>query len=162
MFRGKVIMQVDAVDGIIKSIHRMVGKRVVVGVLHDERTDGSDIGNAAIGYLNEHGAPEMNIPPRPHLSLGVRAVQYSWMGHLRWAGVEATEGHDPEEQLRRAGEVARDGIRHYIEQGLYPPLRDVTIKHRHAAGGMPVSTLPLLHTRAYINAIDYEVRDAPG
>ncbi|MEN4571804.1 hypothetical protein ABEG61_12895 [Pantoea agglomerans] len=150
----------DNAQSILDALKELVNKDVLVGIPEskDERDDG-DIGNAAIGYINENGSPAQNIPPRPHLKPGVRSVEQDFMPHLKSAARKALEG-DAEgavTSLDRAGTVAANGVKRYITVTGFTPLADATIANRLRRGR--TGNKPLIDTGEYRRSITHIVRD---
>lgn len=149
--KPSLTVTVDHTDEVIKSIYRLIGKRVAVGVMRDQRMDGG-IGNAALGYIHEHGAPEVGVPPHPHLVPGIQSVQMKWMAQLRWAGVETLNGKTPDARLEQVGQIAVEGIRAYVQAGVPPPLLKETLARRKGN-----HTQPLIASGEYLQSIDYQI-----
>lgn len=150
----------DHAQSILDALKTLANKDVLVGIPEskDERDDG-DIGNAAIGYINENGSPAQNIPPRPHLKPGVRSVEQDFMPHLKSAARKALEG-DAEgavTSLDRAGTVAANGVKRYITITGFTPLADATIANRLRRGR--TGNKPLIDTGEYRRSITHVVRD---
>lgn len=166
----------DKVDAVIKAVRDLAKKQVLVGVpaSTDNRSDGSRIGNAAIGYINEFGAPAVNIPPRPHLVPGVRAALKPIMDQLRQAAKVAIDGDAGKVNaaLERAGLVAESSVKNTIQKSIPPPLKPGSIRARwgrqESRKGQPVpnnfaqSAIPLISTGGYLKSITYVVRKAKG
>lgn len=150
----------DSAQSILDALKTLANKDVLVGIPEskDERDDG-DIGNAAIGYINENGSPAQNIPPRPHLKPGVRSVEQDFMPHLKSAARKALEG-DAEgavTSLDRAGTVAANGVKRYITITGFTPLADATISNRLRRGR--TGNKPLIDTGEYRRSFTHVVRD---
>lgn len=150
----------DNAQSILDALKTLANKDVLVGIPEskDERDDG-DIGNAAIGYINENGSPAQNIPPRPHLKPGVRSVEQDFMPHLKTAARKALEG-DAEgavTSLDRAGTVAANGVKRYITITGFTPLAGATIANRLRRGR--TGNKPLIDTGEYRRSITHVVRD---
>lgn len=150
----------DNAQSILDALKTLANKDVLVGIPEskDERDDG-DIGNAAIGCINENGSPAQNIPPRPHLKPGVRSVEQDFMPHLKSAARKALEG-DAEgavTSLDRAGTVAANGVKRYITITGFTPLADATIANRLRRGR--TGNKPLIDTGEYRRSITHVVRD---
>jgi len=150
----------DSAQSILDALKTLANKDVLVGIPEskDERDDG-DIGNAAIGYINENGSPAQNIPPRPHLKPGVRSVEQDFIPHLKSAARKALEG-DAEgavTSLDRAGTVAANGVKRYITITGFTPLADATIANRLRRGR--TGNKPLIDTGEYRRSITHVVRD---
>lgn len=169
---------VDNTQKVLSGLRELARSRVMVGIPSDKagRKEG-EITNAALGYIHENGAPEVNVPARPHLLPGVRAVQdSSTIPGLRLALVYALDGR-PEavgRQLHRVGLRASISVKATINAGVPPPLAVSTLRRRAARGrkgaakelanraaGLAASTQlakPLIDTAQLRNAYTYVVR----
>jgi hypothetical protein len=109
---------------------------VLVGVPADKgaRKDG-EVTNAEIGYVQEHGSPEANIPARPFLRPGVRAAHEEIVAQLRDAGRQALRGDTGgvARALARAGLVAQNSVRAQFVDNDWPELADATLDKRPPA-----------------------------
>lgn len=158
--KSGLTVRANKAQSILDALKTLANKDVLVGIPEskDERDDG-DIGNAAIGYINENGSPAQNIPPRPHLKPGVRSVEQDFMPHLKSAARKALEG-DAEgavTSLDRAGTVAANGVKRYITITGFTPLADATIANRLRRGR--TGNKPLIDTGEYRRSITHIVRD---
>lgn len=158
--KSGLTIRTDTAQSILDALKTLANKDVLVGIPEskDERDDG-DIGNAAIGYINENGSPAQNIPPRPHLKPGVKSVEQDFMPHLKAAAQKALEG-DAEgavTSLDRAGTVAANGVKRYITITGFTPLADATIANRLRRGR--TGNKPLIDTGEYRRSITHVVRD---
>ena len=158
--RSGLSVRNDNAQSILDALKALVKKDVLVGIPEDasQREEG-EIGNAAIGYINENGSPAQNIPARPHLKPGVRASEPDYLPHLKAAAQKALEG-DTEGavmSLDRAGAVAANGVKRYITITGFIPLADVTIAARRRRGRNGVK--PLIDTGEYRRSVTHIVRD---
>ncbi|WP_312297120.1 hypothetical protein [Atlantibacter hermannii] len=161
--RSGVRTGVDNVQSILDALNTLTNKDVLVGIPEDKsaREDG-EFSNAAIGYINENGSPEQNIPPRPHLKPGVKASEPDFINHLRLAAQKALDGNQSGAitSLNRAGSNAAEGVRRYIHNAGLDPLSPVTLKIRKTRKKSPrQGEKPLIDTGEYIRSITYIVRD---
>jgi len=158
--KSGLTVRAGAAQSILDALKTLANKDVLVGIPEskDERDDG-DIGNAAIGYINENGSPAQNIPPRPHLKPGVRSVEQDFMPHLKSAAQKALEGNaeGAVTSLDRAGTVAANGVKRYITITGFTPLADATIANRLRRGR--TGNKPLIDTGEYRRSITHVVRD---
>ncbi|KAA6001404.1 hypothetical protein [Pantoea sp. M_5] len=149
----------DSAQSILDALKTLANKDVLVGIPEskDERDDG-DVGNAAIGRINEDGSPMQNIPARPHLKPGVRSVEQDFMPHLKAAAQKALEGNaeGAVTSLDRAGTVAANGVKRYITITGFTPLADATIANRLRRGR--TGNKPLIDTGEYRRSITHIVR----
>lgn len=158
--KSGLTIRADTAQSILDALKTLANKDVLVGIPEskDERDDG-DIGNAAIGYINENGSPAQNIPPRPHLKPGVKSVEQDFMPHLKAAAQKALEGNaeGAVTSLERAGTVAANGVKRYITITGFTPLADATIANRLRRGR--TGNKPLIDTGEYRRSITHVVRD---
>ncbi|EOC1314434.1 hypothetical protein [Cronobacter turicensis] len=158
--KSGLTIRADSAKSILDALKTLANKDVLVGIPEskDERDDG-DIGNAAIGYINENGSPAQNIPPRPHLKPGVKSVEQDFMPHLKAAAQKALEGNEEGAvtSLDRAGTVAANGVKRYITITGFTPLADATIANRLLRGR--TGNKPLIDTGEYRRSITHVVRD---
>ena len=158
--KSGLTIRADTAQSILDALKTLANKDVLVGIPEskDERDDG-DIGNAAIGYINENGSPAQNIPPRPHLKPGVKSVEQDFMPHLKAAAQRALEGNaeGAVTSLDRAGTVAANGVKRYITITGFTPLADATIANRLRRGR--TGNKPLIDTGEYRRSITHVVRD---
>lgn len=158
--KSGLTIRADTAQSVLAALKTLANKDVLVGIPEskDERDDG-DIGNAAIGYINENGSPAQNIPPRPHLKPGVKSVEQEFTPHLKAAAQKALEGN-PEgavTSLDHAGTVAANGVKRYITITGFTPLADATIANRLRRGR--TGNKPLIDTGEYRRSITHIVRD---
>jgi hypothetical protein len=84
----------DNLSKVSKSIDALGRSRVMVGVPADKASrSGDTINNAALAYIQENGAPEVNIPPRPFMKPGIATVQPQ-IARQKEAGVASEDTTD--------------------------------------------------------------------
>lgn len=163
---------------VMASIAELTSTRVMVGIpsTNAGRRSGA-INNAALGYIHENGAPEVNIPARPFLIPGVRSVQPQIEAGLKAAGTMALQGRGPaavSAQFDRIGLAAASAVKNTLNAGVPPPLAKSTLQararrgrkgaimelERRAQGAAPGTDLakPLVDTGQLRNAITYVKR----
>jgi hypothetical protein len=154
---------VDNVAKMAEGIQKLATTRVMVGVPADkaDRKDGP-INNAALAYIQENGAPEANIPPRPFMKPGVASVQPQLAAGLKKAGEFALQGRADavNRQLHRVGAIGRDAIKAKITDGPFTPLKPSTIAARKSKRKSRKNTdiKPLIDTGSLRNSIDYVLK----
>ncbi|HAX2567517.1 TPA: hypothetical protein JW640_001108 [Escherichia coli] len=100
-FKSGVTTRVDNAKAILDALRSLTKKDVLVGIpSEDSERDDVPFGNAGIGYLNEYGSPEQNIPPRPHL-----VTDQNTDGNITLSGTTA-----------QPASIATDGV--YIVRGI--------------------------------------------
>jgi hypothetical protein len=177
---------VDNLKKVLQGIDTLTNMTVLVGVPGEKtgRKDGS-ISNAALAYIHDKGAPEANIPARPFMEPGVKAVQKEITKELEDAGKVMLKGSQGSatvmRYLTRVGIITTRSIKAKITEGIPPPLAPSTIRGRIArvkgkarrkkidaaiAAGTPLSRqsgaegifTPLIVTGQLRNAITYVIR----
>lgn len=133
-----VKVTIDRVASVVSSIQALASSQLLVGIPADKAArpapeEGEPINNAQIGYLMEFGMPERNVPARPHLVPGIRAVQASsTIPGLQKAAQASLEGRGEAAQkyLAAVGQKAADSVRNTIRNRVPPPLAESTILNR--------------------------------
>lgn len=154
----------DRVSEVLKTLRQLTQNEVLVGVPAEDagrKPDPDDphpLNNAEIGFILEHGAPEANIPARPHLVPGVQAEQDKIAKVLKMGAGKALEGDAKglADSLVAAGLIAERGVKNKITDGPFVPLAPMTIAKRKAKGRTSVK--PLIDTGQYRNSITHVVR----
>jgi hypothetical protein len=159
-------IKVDKVEQILGNIEALTKQRVMVGIPQEknaERDDGT-ITNAEIGYINEFGEPEMNIPARPHLVPGIREAIPKIVPVMRKGAVAAMDGSAAAaDALTAVGLIGQVAVQKKITDGPFQALSERTIynrQHRRIAPRM--GTKPLIDTGAYRQAITFVIRKLTG
>lgn len=132
----------DEVQNVLRTVQALAEKRVLIGVPSETAERDSDgkaepINNAGILYVMEHGEPEHNVPARPTLIPGVKAVMPRTMRILKNAAAKALEGDKgaADRALEAAGLVAEASVKNMISSNVPPPLAPSTIRNRKYARG---------------------------
>lgn len=130
----------DNVFKIFKSMAELTGKAVYVGIPEDKNArnaEGKPINNARLGYIHEFGSPIANIPARPFLIPGVKAVEKEAANQLKLASEAALKGDTAlaDQFLNRTGIVAVNKVREVIGSNIPPPLKPRTIRDRRKTRG---------------------------
>lgn len=125
------------------------------------------INNAVKAYLNDNGAPEVNIPQREFMRPGVKAAEAQILKALRKSAKAMLndDARGVEAGLERAGLEAQAGIVNEIDSGPLDPgtrtLSPVTIANRKRGRGPDRpprdSEEPLLESGALRQSITYVV-----
>jgi len=163
MVKTGLITKIDRVPQVMKALRALSTTRVLVGIpaTKAERSNES-ISNAVIGYLNEHGVPEMNLPARPHLVPGVKSVRGQIVALLFKAGQFALDGKPSRviAVFNAAGSLAASAVRAKITAGLSPKLAASTIagRMRRHKGRKDTDPKPLIDTGKYYRAITWVLR----
>lgn len=164
----------------------LVGTEVLVGFPEDTTDrDPDDEGkppltNAVLGFIHDNGAPEVNIPARPFMKPGIESVESALADDLVRGAMqvfkapENNKGATVDKMYHRVGLRAATAIKRKINEGVPPPLADLTLARRAAKGrkgaqkeldnraqGLPPSTAlakPLIDTGEMRNAVTYAIR----
>lgn len=115
---------------ILSAVAKLSKTAVLVGIPHGEnRLEDDSLSNAQIGYLLETGSPAMNLPPRPHLALGVEQVQEEVGLRLSTAVDAALDGNQKRmyQYLESAGIKATMSVKALINAGDFTELASATL-----------------------------------
>ena len=152
-------------DPFSREFLRAVEKRVLIGIpaesMHPGEKGEEPINNAVLGYLFEYGAPERNLPARPHLIPGVEAIRDAAVRVLE-GGLQAALKGDlsaPERALHKVGLMGQTSVQRIIADGNLAPLAERTIKARLRRGRK--GTKPLYDTGAYLRSFTYTIQPRP-
>lgn len=158
-----VLKTIDHMKDFTRAVEMLRSTRVLVGI-PAEKTDrkGGAITNAAIGYIHENGAPEVGIPPRPHLVPGVRSVQGEVEQRLKKIGELALDGKPDavKRGFNALGALAASAVKKKITDGLQPSLKAGTIaaRMRRHKNRVDTNPKPLIDTGQYRRAITWVLR----
>lgn len=155
-------------DGVAKfkeSIKSLQQTQLLVGIPSekDERNDDDPdiklpISNAALGYIEEFGSPDQNIPARPSLIPGVEKVKDKLADEFKYSAIECF--NDPgaiEKHQNRAGIIAVSSVKATLTEGEgFEPLKDSTIAARKRAGFK--GEKPLIRSGQFRNSFTYVIR----
>ena len=150
----------DEVALLLRGVRNLTKRETLVGVpdITAGRTTAGPMNNATIGYIQENGAPEAHIPPRPFLVPGVQSVLDKIATVLEASARKTVQG-DPdagEQSLVAIGLIAQNAVQAKITNGPFVPLAPATIAKRKARG--LTRTKPLIDTGALRQAIRYVIR----
>lgn len=151
----------DHVGKVIKSLHALLAKDVLVGVpaMRAERKEkGKPVNNAEIGYWMEFGAPGANIPARPHLFPGIEDSKPEVLPRFRKAAEAGLVGNvaEVDRQLNAAGLIAVNYVRAKVNSNIAPALSERSLAARRRRGVTRENTL--VDTGQYRNSITYVTR----
>lgn len=130
-----VTVKRDDVQKIMRSVHELVSRRVMVGVPSKtaKRKDGGPMNNAAILYCMETGMPEHNVPARPSLIPGVEKALPACTKVLQRAARQAMDGQMAQAlgSMSEAGQRAASSVKAVMGSNIPPPLAESTIANRY-------------------------------
>lgn len=164
-----VRVTVDRTAAVKTALKALVQDRVLVGIASehafrdpDDEDSTPHLNNAEIGYLNEFGAPDANIPARPHLVPGTQSALPKVEKIYREAFAKAVVGDVKgiRDAHAKVGQIAADAVRGLIQDGISPPLAERTLQARKKRG--VTRTTPLVDGGEYRKNINYAVRAAKG
>lgn len=155
-----VTVPIDRLDDLMKQIKSLTQSRVLVGVPAGEtdRQGGEPITNAALAYIHDNGAPEVNIPARQFMAPGIAAAEDRITTALKTGARGALLGDKDAADIafNKAGLIAQSSIRSKINEGVPPPLAPSTLADRRRRGR--TGEKPLIDTGQLRNSITYVVR----
>lgn len=156
---GLYVVTNKNIKPILAAMKALADTDVLVGIPGEKTQRGEPITNAAIGYIMENGAPEVNIPARPWLLPGIKSAQKLVVNYFKQAGVAAMDGNTAkvDRVMHAAGIVAADAARRKINSNIPPPLAPRTIAARLARGRTGTKTL--VDTGQLRNSVTYVVRN---
>ena len=131
-------VEVDKLPELRDLIQKITSKQILVGIPAEnaQRDDGSEFDNAAIGYVQETGCPERNIPARPHLVPAVRETAPRTISILKNAALKALTVEGTPEMIDKAlvsvGMIVVSKAQQIIRSKIPPPLADSTLQKRAA------------------------------
>lgn len=154
----------DRVSEVLKLVQDMTKKQVLIGIPAEgadrppEPGEPNPPNNAVIGYINEYGDPERNIPPRPHLLPGVESILPRAVPILRKGGEAALSGDKDavDASFEKVGLLGEAAVRNRITSGPFVKLSPVTLARRKAKGRTGES--PLIDQGLLRRAYTYVVR----
>lgn len=159
----KLSKLLDNKEGLISGLTELTQLRTMVGVPAEKAgreavESGEPINNAAIAYIQDNGAPEVNIPARPFMRPGLESIKSDIAPMLKRAGKFALEGERESmlKQFHALGLKAQNAVRKKITDGPFTPLAPSTLAARRAAGRS--GTKPLIDTGQLRRAITYVIR----
>ena len=147
------------------AVRRLLKQEVLVGIPDStaERQpapgEKATASNALIGYVQEFGSDEHNIPPRPFLVPGVQDAKDLIVKRLQGTANAVLSGDlsAVDKGFQTVGLVAQNAVRAKIAEGPFTPLAKRTLEARRAKGR--TGDRPLIDTGKLREAITYVVRD---
>lgn len=131
--KAGVVKTVDNFAKVLKGIDVLTNTTVMVGI-PKEKDERKSLGitNAALAYIHDKGAPDANIPARPFMEPGIKAVQDEITKELVNAGNAVFRGNanSVTTYLNRVGIIATRSIKNVISAGIAPELAPSTIRGR--------------------------------
>ena len=148
----------DRTSELHKAVKALAKAYVMVGIPGDSppRADGAKIANSALGFINEFGRPEANIPARPHLMPAIEEASDEIRQLMLKGAVKALDltGADHKQQIydtmEAVGLFCVDEIKLKIQSRLEPKLSAKTLAARVKEGRD--GDKPLLDKSEYIDS----------
>lgn len=141
---------------VLKNIEELASYDVLVGIPSDEanRKGDSEINNAELAYIHEHGSPINNIPARPFLKPSLEANKEKILPIQKAILRDALEGKMTNAviEMEVLGKRAEDIVKSWFfdPRNGWPPNSPKTIAEKG-------SDRPLIDTGQMLNAIKYVV-----
>jgi hypothetical protein len=136
---SRVTVLCDEEDGVLKSLHALLGKTVIIGIPEnsERESNGDYIQNAMIAYFMEFGSPLHNVPARPFLIPGATKALPKMIPQMQIAATAATDCDIPAalKALNRAGAMGAQSVRTEMSSGAFVPLQPATVASRARARG---------------------------
>ncbi len=157
-FKLGLDLRKDISKQIISDIKKLTKTDVLVGIPAQGNSREDGMNNAAIGYMNETGDPERNLPARPFLVPGVDAARDDIGKMLGKAADAAMDGRQDvvNRQLNAAGLTAQNSVKAAITDTAFAPLSERTLAARRAKGR--TGEKPLIDTGQLRRSVTYIVR----
>ena len=111
---------------------------------------------ATVAMIQEFGAPEKNIPPRPFLRPAKMEHEKDWKEQFEKAAKKLHKGRITEEEaLDELGDRIIADIRQAIMDVHFPPLKEETLKARRRKGNY--SDKPLIDTKRMFDTLEKKI-----
>lgn len=154
----------DRTKDLAKALKALTTREVLIGIPSEkaqrqpDQDDPEPLNNAEIGYLQEHGSPEANIPARPFLAPGVASIGDEAAKRLAAGARRALDGDLPavDKTLNAVGLIGQNAVREKITDGPFVPLKASTLANRKRRGR--IGDRPLIDTGQLRNAVSFVVR----
>jgi hypothetical protein len=167
MAQKPVTVTKDNLSKVLNAVKQLTSQVVLVGVPGEnaERKpvpgEKNTITNPVIGYINEFGSPERNIPARPHLVPAINGIQDKINARMLRMGQQALSLKPDviDAGFNGVGLMGQVAVQKYIQATLKPPLAALTLARRKSRKVAPrQGEQPLIDTGAYLQSITYVVR----
>ena len=149
---------VDNMGKFLASVKAMTATRCLVGIPAEKAPRKEDpINNAALGYIFEFGSTAANIPARPVLIPGVKAVQKETVADLKTGAFNAFKNPEAIKiAFNRVGLRAAAAVKKaVIALGDYPAdSKTVAARKRKGFKGIAIERV----TGSFINSFTYVIR----
>lgn len=163
----RVKLVFDKSGDVIKAFDVLTSRRVLAGVPAVKAPRSGDehegpINNAALMYIHEHGAPEVNIPARPVVHPAINSIKKELIAEQKRGAKLVLKGNFAaiDRMFHRMGIMAQNAMRKRITDGPFEPLAPRTIAERRARGRFGIK--PLIDTGQLRRALTYVIRITRG
>lgn len=143
----------------IKRLEKLKKFKLSVGWFDATYEDGTPVSKVAM--IQEFGAPEKNIPPRPFMRLANMEHNKEWADQMKQDMEMVHKGTAKQvDILNELGDTIIRDIRQSIMDVTTPPLKPNTIKNRQRKGNY--SEKPLIDTKRMFDTLDKRVEMVGG
>ncbi len=147
--KNRDLITIDNLDAVRAELEELAMSEVLVGFPEettdegrDPAEDGQPLTNAALAYIHDNGAPEVNIPARPFMIPAIEGAQKQIADQLartaRQVLVSSATGPllpgTVARGLAGVGIAAERAIKMKINEGIPPPLSEYTLRERARKG----------------------------
>lgn len=140
---------------VMKNLKKLKNYKLTIGWFDAKYEDGTPVEQVAM--IQEFGAPERNISPRPFMRPAKMEHEQEWKEQLAKAMKKVHTGRvNQEEALEELGETIVKDIKQAIMNVTFPPLKADTIKNRRRKGNY--SEKPLIDTKHMFDTLKFEVK----
>lgn len=139
---------------VLKNLKNIQNATLQVGWFDAKYEDGTPV--SLVAMVQEFGAPEKNIPPRPFMRPAKMEHAQEWKDQFAKAAKNLHKGRKTQEDiLNELGDQIISDIRQAIMDVNFPPLEEQTLKARRRKGNY--SEKPLIDTKRMFDTLDKKV-----
>ena len=139
---------------VFRNLKKIENANLQIGWFDAKYEDGTPV--AQVAMIQEFGAPEKNIPPRPFMRPAKMEHAKDWKAQFEKAAKNLHKGRIREEDiLNELGDRIVADIRGAIMDVHFPPLKEQTLKTRRGKGNY--SDKPLIDTKRLFDTLDKKV-----
>lgn len=139
---------------VFRNIKNIENATLQIGWFDAQYEDGTPV--SLVAMVQEFGAPEKNIPPRPFMRPAKMEHAQEWKELFQKGAKAIHKGRKTEEDiLNELGDQIISDIRSAIMDVHFPPLKEQTLKARRGKGNY--SDKPLIDTQRMFDTLDKRV-----
>lgn len=139
---------------VFRNLRKIENANLQIGWFDAKYEDGTPV--VQVAMIQEFGAPEKNIPPRPFMRPAKMEHAQDWKSQFEKAAKNLHKGRVKEEDiLNDLGDTIISDIRKAIMDVYFPPLKEGTVKTRKRKGNY--SEKPLIDTKRMFDTLDKKV-----